>query len=165
MSEEPVDEEPLSNYKRYRAKNKSSYAARRLAEIRQEGNILTVNEQNRTQIQKKVDLINAKSEYVTSTKPIAVNKQGEPSIIAEWGAFLGTDEGKELLRQGIRATMINFAFGDKAAAKLVFGTAPNITQVDGNLLIGHFVDAGVSVQATLSPAEMRKLELENSVVN
>lgn len=138
---------------------KSSYAKRRLQEI-------TVGESEGTKIidgrrqmeLRKMEALIAPSEYKASTLPIACDKDSAPSVVAELGAFLGTPEGKALLRQGMYSLMVNFAFGDKAAQKIVLGTAPTITQVDVAGIMAHVVTAAREVSVQLSPAELRRLE-------
>src|SRR5271165_5386252 len=113
---------------------------------------------------KKQEMIVADSDYTKNKGPIACDRNGVPSVVAELGYYLGQEEGMELLRKGIRTLMVQFACGDRGAAKLLFGTAPSINQVDVSGLVGHIV--GNAHRGALSPAELRRIEKEaNNVID
>lgn len=144
---------------------RSEYARRRLAELNgNENAVASINQTKRKHAAAGKELIMQVSKYEQSKLPIACDNKGAPSIVAELGAYCGTDEGMQLLRKGIRALLVNFAFGDKASAKLLFGTAPNIQQVNIDGLLGHIVVQGEKSK-NLSPAEMRKQIAEGNIID
>lgn len=104
----------------------------------------------------KSEMIATPSDYVKSKLPIACNRNSEPSVVAELGQYIGSEEGMELLRRGIRALMVQFAHGDKSAQTILLKTAPNITQIDIRGLMGHIVEH--NHKGAMSPAELRRVE-------
>lgn len=114
---------------------------------------------------RKMDMVLADTEYTKSKLPIACDHKGIPSITAELGMYIGSDEGMELLRRGIRTLLVNFAHGDRSAAKLLLSTAPNISHLDVTGLVGHVVTAAHTANHTLSPAELRNVERERVILD
>lgn len=119
----------------------------------------TQQDSSRKHKQSQTDLILAPSEYVNSGLPVTCDDKSKPSVGAEFGAFLGTDEGVKLLRQAIRSLMVKAAHGDTKAIQLLFNTNPQVTHINVEGLVGH-LHKEVN-DRPLSPAEQRKLELAN----
>lgn len=145
------------------ANSNAPYAKKKLARLKGEVSALTtLNNARLDTALKKMEAITADTEYTKSKQQIALDRNGLPSVIAELGYYIGTDAGMELFRKGIQALLIQFAMGDKAAQKMIFGTAPAISQVDVTGLVGHIV--GHSHQGALSPAELRRIEKQSVAI-
>ena len=100
------------------------------------------------------ELILQKTKYTRRKTPLAAEHNGQPSIQAEFGAFIATEEGTTLLRQALRAALIKASSGDLGAIKIVFGSQPLIAYREKEEPKAE----DVAVELEMSPAERRRIE-------